>query len=271
VTAAPTREQLVEHLVAARIAGAVGTPRESNLGNVHRMLARHPEYWFGLELDREWSFEDVVEVVPRRAGIDPDPARETGGDEIDPERCVEALDAVAARVADVAREGGSVLFATGHPTGLLALLLPLAASVRARGGRVVAPAAEAWVDVQGAWRRVRYVGGVATIGTGGDLLHTHSPDPMQAVLAAAAEPPDLVVADHGWAGAAGQAGLPTVGFADSNDPALFVGAEEGKLEVVVPLDDNVPPAAYEPLARYVLASRAWTSPNGASRFVPPVS
>ena len=53
-------------------------------------------------------------------------------------------------------------------------------------------------------RRIRYVGGVATIGTGGDLLHTHAPEPMQALLDAADEPaPDLVVADHGWAGAAG--------------------------------------------------------------------
>ena len=40
-------------------------------------------------------------------------------------------------------------------------------------------------------------------------------------------PPDLVVADHGWAGAAGQAGVTAVGFADCNDPALFVGEAEG--------------------------------------------
>ena len=53
--------------------------------------------------------------------------------------------------------------------------------------------------------------------------------------------PDLVVADHGWAGAAGQAGVTAVGFADCNDPALFVGEAEGLVAVSVPLDDNVPP------------------------------
>ena len=95
---------------------------------------------------------------------------------------------------------------------------------------------------------------MATTGTGGDLLHTHSPEPMQALLAAAGDRPlaDLVVADHGWAGAAGQAGLPVVGFADTNDPALFLAAAEGGVDVVVPLDDNVAPADYAPVAAYLL-------------------
>ena len=73
---------------------------------------------------------------------------------------------------------------------------------------------------------------------------------MRGLLAALAEdgepPPDLVVADHGWAGAAGQAGITTVGFADCNDPALFVGEAEGKVAVVVPLDDNVAAAPVRP-------------------------
>jgi hypothetical protein len=49
--------------------------------------------------------------------------------------------------------------------------------------------------------------------------------------------------------------VPTVAFADSNDPGLFVGEAEGKIDVVVPLDDNVTPADYAPLAAYLLANR----------------
>jgi len=64
---------------------------------------------------------------------------------------------------------------------------------------------------------------------GGDLLHTHLPEPMQAVLAALTSPPDLVVADHGWAGAAVTAGLEVLAMADCNDPALFVAEHEGRL------------------------------------------
>jgi hypothetical protein len=74
-----------------------------------------------------------------------------------------------------------------------------------------------------------------------------------AALAAAGEPPpDLVVADHGWAGAAGQAGVTAVGFADSNDPALFVGEAERTVAVSVPLDDNVEPHLYGPVTAYLL-------------------
>lgn len=61
-----------------------------------------------------------------------------------------------------------------------------------------------------------------------------------------------MIADHGWAGAAGEAGVETVGFADSNDPALFVGEAEGKIAVAVPLDDNVLPRYYAPLTAYLL-------------------
>ncbi len=75
---------------------------------------------------------------------------------------------------------------------------------------------------------------------------------MEAVLAALPAPPDLVVADHGWAGAAGQAGIDTVGFADCNDPALFVGEAEGRVLSCVPLDDNVDPRHYPPLTAYLL-------------------
>ena len=61
-----------------------------------------------------------------------------------------------------------------------------------------------------------------------------------------------MVADHGWAGAAGQAGIDTVGFADCNDPALFVGEAEGRVLSCVPLDDNVEPRLYAPLTAYLL-------------------
>jgi hypothetical protein len=90
----------------------------------------------------------------------------------------------------------------------------------------------------------------------GELNHSHSPRPMEAMLAALAEageaPPDLVVGDHGWVGAAGQAGVTAVGFADSNDPGLFVGEEEEVVTVAVPLDDNVAPHLYTPLTAYLL-------------------
>lgn len=248
------REELIEHLVAHRIAGDVATPRRSNLANIDRMLARAPEYWFGLELDRQWSFDDVLKVLVARVGVDPDGARTTGEDRIDPHLCVDALDLAAELLARVMQNRGRVLLGTGHPTGILTLHLPIARGLAAAGCEVLTTADGDWVEVIGEPRRIRYLEGIATVGTKGDLMHTHSPEPMQHILAALDAPPDLVVADHGWAGAAAQAGVPTIGFADTNDPALFVGAEEGKVTVAVPLDDNVLPAAYGPVATYLLGS-----------------
>src|SRR5690242_19896377 len=99
MTEAPTREELREHLVRHRIAGDVATPRASNVGNVRKMLDRDPDYWFGVELDRAWTYEDVVAVVAARAGIDPDHTRESGADAVDPDKCINGLDAVAERLA----------------------------------------------------------------------------------------------------------------------------------------------------------------------------
>jgi hypothetical protein len=153
-----------------------------------------------------------------------------------------------------------VIVATGHPAGLLAVHQPLARALLATGTTILTPAMGWTYEVPmrsgRVTREVRYVGGVAMVSTRGELNHTHSPRPMEAMLAdlaaAGADPPDLVLADHGWAGAAGEAGIASVGFADSNDPALFVGEHEGKVTVAVPLDDNVAPHHYSPLTDFLL-------------------
>jgi hypothetical protein len=66
--------------------------------------------------------------------------------------------------------------------------------------------------------------------------------------------PDLVVADHGFAGAAIEAGVETISIADVNDPALIVAKAQGRTEVVIVMDDHVEPDAYWPCFQAV-ASR----------------
>jgi len=43
-----------------------------------------------------------------------------------------------------------------------------------------------------------------------------------------------------------------VSFADSNDPALFIGEAEGRVRVTVPIDDNVQPHHYWPVSDFLL-------------------
>jgi hypothetical protein len=255
-----SRDVLRAHLVATRIAGAVDTPREDNLRNIARMARGEVNYDFGLVPRRGWTAQEVLEVMVRLCGVDPDPAYAAGTDTIDPDLTIAALDRWRDRLAKAAAGSERVLLATGHPTGVLALHLEVAAALRRAGSTVLVPELDWRWDSDADWgprpRRVRCLGGVHVLASGGELLHTHRPEPMHALLAALAEPPDLVVADHGWAGAAAEAGLDTLALADCNDPALFVAEAEGKPIVTVPLDDNVPPQHYDPLAAYVLAGWA---------------
>ena len=247
------RDALTRHLVATRIAGDVDTPRESNIANITKMLDRRWDYHFGLTTDRAWSAEEVLKVLVCRVGIDPDAERVTGRDRIDPERTIEGLDAAADLLAQAAADKARVVVATGHPTGVLSLHLLVAARIAAAGCELLTPADGELVSAGHLppRARIRYLGDVAMLTNGADFLHTHAAEPMQALLAAGPRP-DLVVADHGWAGAAAEAGITTIGLADTNDPAMFVGAEEGKVTVAVPLDDNVAPAHYLPLAEHLL-------------------
>jgi hypothetical protein len=260
-TGIPTREELRGHLVASAIAGDVATPREHNLANYRRMSAREPLYRFGLEFDGTWTPSEVLALMAERCGVCPDPGHTRGQDTIDPDRTIERLEATAARLREAAQRRERVLVATGHPVGLRPTHAAVARALRSAGCTLLTPAT--------GWQHPRdpaygqqpgHIGYPAGVGmlTGPDGVpeHTHSPLPMQAVLAeldaAGDAPPDLVVADHGWAGAAGQAGVDAVGFADSNDPALFVGEAEGRVLVCVPLDDNVAPSLYTPLTAYLL-------------------
>jgi hypothetical protein len=256
----PSRDELAAHLVESRIAGPIATSRENNLGNYARMANREPGYLFGLEPRGRWTFDDVLALMAARCGVSADPTYTAGPDTIEPELTLSRLDAFADVVGEAAASKARVLVATGHPTGLMVVHLEVARRLRAAGAVMIArPAAWLHRDRDGyrSPRHVRDILDVAVASQGANLLHTHSPQPMQLMLAAIeadGEPqPDLVIADHGYAGAAGRAGVRTIGYADSNDPALFVGEAEGDVEVTVPLDDNVAPQLYGPMTAYLVA------------------
>ncbi|MBW1603092.1 phosphatase [Streptomyces sp. JJ66] len=259
--AVPTRAELFAHLRHTRIAGEVATPRENNLAHYRALANGDRHYWFGLELGERWSDEqDVLAVMAERAGVVDDPGHRAGQDTIDPDLTLDALERAAVRLRKAADAGERVLLATGHPGGLLDVHRAVAGALRAAGCPIVRVPLGLVAD-QGV---VVQLADVAMHERGATLWHTHSPEPMRAILDALpqhGEPlPDLVFADHGWAGCAGQHGLDTIGFADSNDPALFLAEAEGTLTVTVPLDDHVVnPRFYEPMTAYLLAAAGLTA------------
>lgn len=256
----PLPPDLREHLIATRIAGNVGTPRENNLRSYRRVAEGIPYHSFGLSFAREWSPAEILEVMARRCGVSPDPRHVEGQDTIDPDRTLAELAAAGEQLRAAAAARARVMIATGHPGALLAIHLEVAGALRRAGCTLLRPG-DAWRYEERKRdelrpRQLRYIGDVAMVSGRGELNHTHSARPMQAALAELAEAgepvPDLVFADHGWAGAAAEAGSTVIGLADSNDPALFLGQEEQKVSVVIPLDDNVLPAHYSPLTAYLI-------------------
>lgn len=244
--------ELASYLDSVGITGKVATPRQDNLRHIRLFLDGNEHLEFGVRKSREWTFEEVFELMHERVGIDPDASLTEGQDTIDATKCVAALDRFADRFGRSVRNGDRILFATGHPAGLLPVHAALAAAVE-RGGATVVKVPEGLPFRDG---DIRQLFGVLAWHQHGGLVHTHYPEPMRlslALLASEGEPvPDLVIADHGWAGHAASVGIPTLGFADCNDPGLFVSEAQGQIEVAVPLDDNLCPGLYEPMTSYVL-------------------
>jgi len=100
-------------------------------------------------------------------------------------------------------------------------------------------------------REIRYLNGVAVLTDRGGTLHTHGPGPMLLMLEEGR--PDLVFADHGFAGAAIDAGIDTISIADVNDPALVVAKHQGRTDIVIVMDDNVQPEGYWPCFQAIAA------------------
>ncbi len=255
------------HLLAARLAGPVATSREESLRSYRLFAARDPRVLIGLDPEWTWGQGDLIELMADKCGVSADPRYISGHDVIDPERTLEGLEAFAERIGRAAREGAAVLLGTGHPHRLLGFYAELADALSAAGCTVLSPAQGRCVDITTRFGlrtyNLDYVRGVALVrneesgGAGAEPgAHTHSPLPVRTALAVAAESggplPELVIGDHGWVCGAGQLGFEAIGLADTDDPALFVGEAEGRVSVVVPLDDAVRSDYYRPLTRYVL-------------------
>ncbi|MET9776743.1 phosphatase [Streptomyces sp. NPDC006367] len=262
-----SRGALRAHLLDARLAGTVATPRETSLRSYRLFAARDPRVLLGIDPEGPWEQRDLLGLMARRCGVSADPRHTSGQEVIDPERTLTALDAFAGRLAAVAERRAPVLLGTGHPHRLLGFYAALAGALSAAGCAVLTPAQGHRVDITTRFGlrtyRLAYVRKVALVREEGAErpgcepgAHSHSPLPVRTALAVAAEAggplPELVIGDHGWVCGAGQLGFEAIGPGDVNDPALFVGEAEGSVSVAVPLDDGVRPEYYRPLTRYVL-------------------
>ena len=215
---------------------------ENNLRKIRLMTEADPNNSYGMEeLLRGIDFDEAYEAVSRHLGNPPDEEATPGRGRIDPARTAEELLKAGSRIRQAAEAGGSMVFATGHPGALLVYYMELAAWAGKLGARIMTAETEGHYGRRGV--PLDWAGPVGTLGNRASLMHTHDPGPMRDVLRKLGAV-DLVVADHGFAGAAIAAGVPTVAVMDTNDPAFAVVANRGADATVVPMDDNRPLNSY---------------------------
>jgi hypothetical protein len=215
------------------------------------LVSGDPVSQFGLSGVSRGDPEHVLGLMATETGFPADPALLEGPSAIDPHLVLRACDAAGRRFARASRRGERVLVATGHPGGLMRLYTAVADLLEQHGAKVLSPADG--VEYRDGWRhrRIAYRGPVAVLTSGGEPIHTHSARPMQLMLEEVR--PDLVFADHGFAGAAIEAGIETISIADVNDPAPVVAKAQGRTELVIVMDDNVRPDGYWPCFQAIAA------------------
>ena len=223
--------------------------RLNNLEAVKRLVNGDPYATFGIRQVNEHvqahnlQPEDVLKMIAGYTKCSQDIGYTEGRGYISPSSTIKGLKATAAAIRKVAGEGGAVLFATGHPGSMIDYYTELAYLVRRLGGRVL-DLAKGQVVQQGEDRdHVKVADSVNSIAILSDTcaaLHTHDSLAMELMLDDAPKLPDLVIADHGFAGEAVNRGIPTVAVMDTNDPGLAVAKAIGANIVLVPMNDNRP-------------------------------
>ena len=245
-----TREELLDALLAEGMAGEVAHDRMNVFGKVQRMVLGDPDVTFGLSGMTQYEAEDVMALIDRSIKFEPGHGWE-GPTIVDPETILESLEAMGDRLALAAERGEEVLITTGHPVGMVLLYMEVARELVKRGAKLLRPIEGVRWKELGRTRAIRYLHGVGVLTDRASSYHTHSPGPMERMLEEAT--PDLVLADHGFAGAAIEAGIETVCVTDVNDPALIMAKQEGRTKVVVIMDDNVTPESYWPCYQAIIS------------------
>jgi Phosphatase len=252
-------------LVLGGVAGTATHPLDNVRGNILMLLDGDPDKLFGLSgLPGDLDLDEILTLVEQGAGAPIDHDARFGPVEIRPEPILAACDAFGDRLARACSAKERVLIATGHPVGLALHYHALDRFLGERGATILTPArGERWREppLHHDWS-IEYWGGVGMLADEREPRHTHRPDAMQRMLADAQ--PDLVVADHGFAGAAIEAGIETLSIADVNDCALLVAQAQGRTGTVLVLDDHVDPAAYWPCFQAFAARFPDPPPPGLS-------
>lgn len=252
VTRDADRALMRDRLLELGLSGPTPNTPSANLRAIRQLLDGNVFYTFGIEAVRQAAAKGrldepgLLALMARRCGQASGEEFLAGPGTIDPECTLQGLDRGAELMRAVIARRGTVAFGTGHPGSLLNAYNQLADYLEGQGCRIATCSPGATVGVD--WV-LDFVGRVAVTSDTCGILHGHATRPMEQFIQGFKEPIDLVIGDHGHAGAALNAGLPTIGLMDTNDPALAVAEELGMQPLVaIPIFDNRPNAVTRELA-----------------------
>ncbi len=194
-------------------------------------------YWtFGIKaLDfLGYDLPKATEVVASSLGLSLREFQHGKHAMINPDTTMRALGAALSYLRWASENHKTVLFATGHPGSMLGAYQLLADQTARWGGRVYRLPDNPSIE-PGLW--LDSVGDCIVTSDEGTLHHTHDGRVLEDILQH--HRIDLVVADHGFAGAAINAGKTVIAIFDTDDPAIPLMASAQKDGIIaVPLNDN---------------------------------
>lgn len=254
MTGTPTREQIEARLEELRLAGRdLAHTRTVNVDAVYRLVNGDPAITLGIAAvheqlrNGEMNAQQVLDRISGMTGCSSDLRYREGRGYISPRATYEGLRAAAAVLRDAVARRSSFIFATGHPASMLAAYEDLASWVRGRGCEVIA---EPPGEIEAGGLKLERGGSVYVVTSNGEPVHTHMHEHMQQLLERVPRP-EIAVADHGFAGAVLNLGIPAVCVMDTNDPGVVIAADLGAPITVIPVNDNAPSEAVREMARMI--------------------
>lgn len=232
-----TQSSLTKSLIDLKLTGELNrNAPESNRQAIREMLARNTYWTFdgnGI-IPLKHTYETAATIMAARLGITRERFESDLPPFIDPQKTTDGLVEAMEIAGALARDQGTIVFATAHPGSLLGFYVELAMALTQMGAVVVTPNQpipapdNRWIDS---------VAGVLVLSNEGDLNHTHNDMGMQAVLETLG--PDLVIGDHSFVMAAINLGIKSIAIFDVDDPALAIMAEARSTKVhAIPMNDN---------------------------------
>jgi hypothetical protein len=235
-------DKLRRSLVKSGITGEIGSHgAKTNLDSIDRLLKLDPYVTFGIDTvneavrQRQVDHAAVIKVMADALGTTIDRFQQPGPGYIDPQWTATKLSLMLDRLTESAQKRRLFLLATSHPGSLLTYYSMLGRFVAKQGGTVYRVQQPFQV---GEYRWFDQVDGVHVLSDEGNLMHTHDSGGFAHFLRGMSQKPDVIVADHGYAGAAINAGIYTISIHDVDDPGIPLAEHLGSNVLIVPMNDN---------------------------------